>query len=1125
MSFPSEILPIKVEMHCTTVADPAPGWRNISADVLWDRYITIGQGRPDALRDTPPASCAFTLKNPNGNYSRRNPASIYYNRFGVGTPLRVRVGTERDDFATAVVNGWGSATVGGAWTLDGTAADFDKASGSGTIVVPAATNVRLAYLAGALHADVDMQVDFSCGAASITGASAYPVGLVVRGLSTTDYIYASVEAKTDGTFNLAIVTDDFSLVGDSVVTVVPNCTYAQNQRYVVRVAAYGSLYMAKMWRYGLTEPLEWTVTAADFQPKRSGWIGIRASTATSNTNANFTVTYDDFLVYSNRFGGEIATLRNGRDTSGEFDYVEVEAAGYLRRKAQGDEPVWSALRRATPTVDALLAYWPMEEGDNATRFTATTAHTNAMGIQSTANPDYAANSAFACSAPLPTFNGSAFGAFLPGYDSTINDSTMLRFIAQIPSTGDTATAVLARIWGTGTARLWQLVYTTASSGTITLEVYNTSITAVMTSVVATGVNGQLLRWSLELDQNGANVDWDVNRYQVDATTYSAASGTLNSFTIGQAYYVDFNPLAASLSGTAIGHVSVQTVLTDINDLLPQFNAYTGETAGVRIDRLCTENGVRSLGIDAGGFAAPSAYVGVQRVMPLIPLLREAAKTDQGTLFDARGYDMPAIQYRPAWSIYNQDPMLTLDFSLGQVSPVWEPVDDDQQVFNSVTAASVKGGEFLEELETGPMSKAEPEDGGVGKRETRYEVNTWHDSQLRDIAGTQLALGTVDEYRFPVLRVNLGSSPVVAAGLMNKALDVGVDDRIIVTNADATGVYDTITQVARGYRERFRQTDYTIDFHCTPESPYEIVELDDSDSLGYLDGESTVLYEAVSSSATSLRVWSLTESWSTTVPYPIMVGGERMTVTAITANTAPALIAATAAVHANNASVTPTMPVGVAAGNLLLILAAIRNSGTGIPDTPAGYTVLGDNGNLRLFGKMHSGSEVAPTITFTGGAANATCSAQMAALTNVLPFVYDRNTNLNGSSQNIAVVPNLTPLGPPSCNLQVAWKQDDWTSVATLSPLTEIAEASSTLGDDQGIVWDVLFCDGATIGPSIGSSFTVTGGVAAISRSIGVTLVASQTMTVTRSVNGLVKAHPADAPVNVAEPARLGLIGF
>jgi hypothetical protein len=195
------------------------------------------------------------------------------------------------------------------------------------------------------------------------------------------------------------------------------------------------------------------------------------------------------------------------------------------------------------------------------------------------------------------------------------------------------------------------------------------------------------------------------------------------------------------------------------------------------------------------------------------------------------------------------------------------------------------------------------------------------------------------------------------------------------------------------------------------------------------------------------------------------------------------IAAGAAAHGNNASVVPTMPAGIAAAKaagdsvLLLVWAAIRNSGTGTVDVPAGYTQLLATGNAALLGKTWDGVEGAPTITFSNGVANATTSAQMAAWTNISLDVLSSASQLNGSAQNIAY-PALSA-NNDCLMIWMGWKQDDWTSVATLGGLTAIGDPSSTLGDDQGIVWQFVLFTGSN---SVSSgSFVVTGGAAAISR--------------------------------------------
>jgi hypothetical protein len=211
---------------------------------------------------------------------------------------------------------------------------------------------------------------------------------------------------------------------------------------------------------------------------------------------------------------------------------------------------------------------------------------------------------------------------------------------------------------------------------------------------------------------------------------------------------------------------------------------------------------------------------------------------------------------------------------------------------------------------------------------------------------------------------------------------------------------------------------------------------------------------------------------------------------VSATAVPTVMNAEAA-HANNASVVPALPEDAQAGDLLLDLAAIRNSGAGTPNLPTDYTLLLASSNMRLYGKVHDGSESAPTQSFSGGVANATTSAMMARLRGVdtsqgVLGLIDSNSGLNSSAQNITVPAVSLPFGVDNVDgsliLRAGWKQDDCTSIA--SPGTEIQEGTSTLGDDQSIVWSY---ENQTDAEDVAaSSFVVTGGAAAISR--GMTLV-------------------------------------
>jgi hypothetical protein len=220
-----------------------------------------------------------------------------------------------------------------------------------------------------------------------------------------------------------------------------------------------------------------------------------------------------------------------------------------------------------------------------------------------------------------------------------------------------------------------------------------------------------------------------------------------------------------------------------------------------------------------------------------------------------------------------------------------------------------------------------------------------------------------------------------------------------------------------------------------------------------------------------------------------------------ANTA-SFVATGAAAHAANAAVSPTIPTGSTTGDLMLVLAATRSSGQGVPTTPTDYTTLLDAANVKLFGKIHDGSEANPSVSFTGtGGATMSVSAQMATFRNAQLAIVDATGVLNATAQNIAI-PDLTITTDNAVVLTFAWKQDDWTSV-TSSFGTLMAASSTTLGDDQGICWARQIQSARS--NVTAASFTVTGGATAVSRGLAVSIpatTASQQSSITPSLDGV-----------------------
>jgi hypothetical protein len=186
------------------------------------------------------------------------------------------------------------------------------------------------------------------------------------------------------------------------------------------------------------------------------------------------------------------------------------------------------------------------------------------------------------------------------------------------------------------------------------------------------------------------------------------------------------------------------------------------------------------------------------------------------------------------------------------------------------------------------------------------------------------------------------------------------------------------------------------------------------------------------------------------------------------------------VSGNNTSLVATMPLGLQNQDLVLIQASIRNSGTGEPNAPTDWTTVLNASNMKIFGKIVTGAEVAPTVTFTGGVAGADTLVQTAAFRRASLITGNTATRLNTAQQDI---PRPTLVVPDDNMLLIysLWKQDDWSSVTVGGTgFVGIGSVVSTAGDDAAQAWSYRI---QTSKSNLGASTAVvTGGTAAISRS-------------------------------------------
>lgn len=208
------------------------------------------------------------------------------------------------------------------------------------------------------------------------------------------------------------------------------------------------------------------------------------------------------------------------------------------------------------------------------------------------------------------------------------------------------------------------------------------------------------------------------------------------------------------------------------------------------------------------------------------------------------------------------------------------------------------------------------------------------------------------------------------------------------------------------------------------------------------------------------------------------------------------VGAGAAVHGDNATLHPAFPAGIVAGDVIVITTHIRNTAAfaGDVNTPGGWKQLLNLGHIVVVAQEWDGVFTAPSCVFSGGSAGDTTSARCFAWRGVKVSLSGPAVSVtNASAQNVAT-PAYTPARNGAVALVGAWKQDDWTSVAALAGLTEIADDPTTTGNDQGTALDYVIQ--TTIAAIGATSFVVTGGASAVSKGWALGINAAPTLTAT-----------------------------
>lgn len=607
---------------------------------------------------------------------------------------------------------------------------------------------------------------------------------------------------------------------------------------------------------------------------------------------------------SYRFWGDVSVWPQSWDPTGTDIWTEIQGSGILRRLSQAPPPADSLMRTTltTPVPTSMVAYWPCEDPAEST--VCVSALVNGSPMLFSGVPTFAAFDGFPSSDPVVDLTDCSMTGGVAKYDDPT--ATQVRFLVNIPADGLTDGKTICAIDQyedfVSPVVYWELYYsTTSNSFTLrSLDGDGANIGGTLSHTL--DVRGKKLYVSVEFQESGASLTRAIRLTNVLTRTTVSVTDTAASTSLSRVIQVAFGSASRSVVGpigtrglpdTAVGHVTIEKAITATDVLGVHLNPI-GETAGRRVQRMCA---LEAIGFDAIGDLDDSTPMGGQTKLNSLDLMQECELADGGMLYE--NLAVLGLGYRTRNGLVNQDPQLILSYPGFNLAEVPTPVEDDRYIQNKVTV-TVGDVSATSSLDVGPLSVQLPP-AGVGAYGTDVPLNLDSSSNAADQAAWRVHLGTVDEARFPQISVNLAHSSFTANPALKQAvLGLRQGDRILVQDPPSWLPPDDIDQIILGFDETITRFEHRLTFICAPASPYRSSSLD-ADSAR-VDTDGSELVTAVSSVDTSLTIASSTGSstvWTTDsaeFPFDVRMGGEVMTVTAISSTTSPQTFTVTRSVN-------------------------------------------------------------------------------------------------------------------------------------------------------------------------------------------------------------------------------------
>lgn len=636
------------------------------------------------------------------------------------------------------------------------------------------------------------------------------------------------------------------------------------------------------------------------------------------------VSVDNGSTWSVRFQGQTVGFTPSWETGGRWSVVTLEASGPLRMLDQGTLPPRSVYRTQIPTDPAwagMITYWPCEGGNGVTALPcAVPDNTNGIPRLIPYNPyipkvilNQSAD-AFPCSAPLPgsmatnVGAGSGFDAMPTSTNTGVVHIRLMAGISSLPS-GQIQPLCYFKTTNTATVATWGLML--RGDGTLAIQGFNSSGTQ-QSNVIQNGGfigfnrNGTASLIGVTLQNSGSDLNWWIMAQSQSVTdTTGWFNGTFTGVNVGVLNYVNpVGPETSSTNGIAsqnviIGHVSAHNQFYNNTSFQAARNLFAGLPGELILDRL-----VR-VAADAGLYVEqPTGYsntetavsitktAGPQFYDTLSNILRETETTGQGLLYDGLG---PGLTFIPRWmrSLFAAAPTLTLDAAAGHLMEPYDPIDDDQVLFNHVTVSRKGGSNGVEYVDqTGSEGT-----NTVGDHATSLTVNSSTDTGLVGYAQWLVGVGTITGFRYPTISFALDTNPSLGASW----IACKPQSRIDVTNITAVRPQlspDPVWLLLEGWTETIAAHTWRVVANTSSAEPWNVIRLaaatgSTGDDICHMDTDSSQLNTSAGAGATSISVrtnsgplWVTSAGDADSFPFYVTVGGLRVQVTAVSGASSP-----------------------------------------------------------------------------------------------------------------------------------------------------------------------------------------------------------------------------------------------